>query len=138
MKAYKDLSKEELQAVQTELQAQYQKLKEAGIQLDMSRGKPGIDQLDLSVSMFDVLSSKSSFKGVDNIDIRSYGLFDGVTEAKELFAEIMECPADHVMVYGNSSLNIMYDLVSNAMLHGICGNTPWCLDMTDILPSQRV
>ena len=71
MKAYKDLSKEELQAVQTELQAQYQKLKEAGIQLDMSRGKPGIDQLDLSVSMFDVLSSKSSFKGVDNIDIRS-------------------------------------------------------------------
>ena len=126
MKAYKDLSKEELQTVQTELQAQYQKLKEAGIQLDMSRGKPGIDQLDLSVSMFDVLSSKSSFKGVDNIDIRSYGLFDGVTEAKELFAEIMECPADHVMVYGNSSLNIMYDLVSNAMLHGICGNTPWC------------
>ena len=126
MKAYKDLSKEELQAVQTELQAQYQKLKEAGIQLDMSRGKPGIDQLDLSVSMFDVLSSKSSFKGVDNIDIRSYGLFDGVTEAKELFAEIMECPTDHVMVYGNSSLNIMYDLVSNAMLHGICGNTPWC------------
>ena len=62
MKAYKDLSKEELQAVQTELQAQYQKLKEAGIQLDMSRGKPGIDQLDLSVSMFDVLSSKSSLK----------------------------------------------------------------------------
>lgn len=126
MKAYKDLSKEELRALQTELQAQYDKLKEAGIKLDMSRGKPGTDQLDLSAPMLDVLNSKSAFKGADKVDLRNYGVLDGITEAKELFAELMECPTDHVMVYGNSSLNIMYDLISRAMIHGIGGNTPWC------------
>ncbi|MBO5144983.1 MAG: aminotransferase class I/II-fold pyridoxal phosphate-dependent enzyme [Lachnospiraceae bacterium] len=126
MKAYKDLSREELQAVQTELQAQYDKLKEAGIKLDMSRGKPGTDQLDLSAPMLDVLNSKSAFKGADNVDLRNYGVLDGIKEAKELFAELMECPADHVMVFGNSSLTIMYDLISRAMVHGIGGNTPWC------------
>ena len=68
MKAYKDLSKEELRALQTELQAQYEKLKESNIKLDMSRGKPAADQLDLSVGMLDVLNSKSAFKGLDNVD----------------------------------------------------------------------
>ena len=126
MKAYKDLSKEELRALQAELQAQYDQLKEAGIKLDMSRGKPGADQLDLSTPMLDILNSNSAFKGADNIDIRNYGLLDGIKEAKELFAELMECPVDHVMVYGNSSLNVMYDLISRAMIHGIGGNTPWC------------
>lgn len=126
MKAYKDLNREELLALQTELQAQYGKLKESGIKLDMSRGKPGTDQLDLSAPMLDVLNSKSTFKGVNNIDIRNYGLMDGTDEAKAFFAELMECPADHVMVYGNSSLSVMYDLISKAMVHGICGSTPWC------------
>ena len=126
MKAYKDLSKEELRALQTELQAQYEKLKESDIKLDMSRGKPAADQLDLSVGMLDVLNSKSAFKGLDKIDIRNYGAFDGIKEAKELFFFFFECPVDHVMVFGNSSLNIMYDLVSRAMVHGIGGNTPWC------------
>lgn len=126
MKAYKDMSKEELRALQTELQAAYGKLKESNIKLDMSRGKPAADQLDLSVGMLDVLNSKSIFKGEDKVDLRNYGAFDGIREAKELFAELMECPVDHVMVFGNSSLSIMYDLVSRAMVHGIGGNTPWC------------
>lgn len=126
MKAYKDLSKEELRALQTRLQAEYEELKKADIKLDMSRGKPAADQLDLSVGMLDVLNSESVFKGEDKVDLRNYGAFDGIKEAKELFAELMECPVDHVMVFGNSSLNIMYDLVSRAMMHGIGGNTPWC------------
>lgn len=126
MKAYKDLSKEELRTLQTKLQAEYEALKEADIKLDMSRGKPAADQLDLSVGMLDVLNSESVFKGEDKVDLRNYGAFDGIKEAKELFAELMECPVDHVMVFGNSSLNIMYDLVSRAMMHGIGGNTPWC------------
>ena len=126
MKAYKDLSKEELRALQTKLQAEYEKLKESGMKLDMSRGKPAADQLDLSVGMLDVLNSESVFKGEDKVDLRNYGAFDGIKEAKELFAELMECPVDHVMVFGNSSLSIMYDLVSRAMMHGIGGNTPWC------------
>lgn len=126
MKAYKDLSKEELRALQTKLQAEYEELKKADMKLDMSRGKPAADQLDLSVGMLDVLNSESVFKGEDKVDLRNYGAFDGIKEAKELFAELMECPVDHVMVFGNSSLNIMYDLVSRAMIHGIGGNTPWC------------
>ncbi|MDE7203377.1 MAG: aminotransferase class I/II-fold pyridoxal phosphate-dependent enzyme [Lachnospiraceae bacterium] len=126
MKAYKDLSKEELRALQTKLQEEYETLKEANIKLDMSRGKPAADQLDLSVGMLDVLNSESVFKGEDKVDLRNYGAFDGIKEAKELFAELMECPVDHVMVFGNSSLSIMYDLVSRAMIHGIGGNTPWC------------
>ncbi|MDE7322392.1 MAG: aminotransferase class I/II-fold pyridoxal phosphate-dependent enzyme [Lachnospiraceae bacterium] len=127
MKAYKDLSRDELRSLQTELQAQYDKLKESNIRLDMSRGKPGADQLDLSLPMLDVLSgSTSSFACADGTDLRNYGSLDGIPEAKELFADLMECPVDHVMVFGNSSLNIMYDLISRAMIHGIGGSTPWC------------
>jgi DNA-binding transcriptional MocR family regulator len=120
------MSKEELSELQVELKAQYDKLKEEGIKLDMSRGKPGADQLDLSLPMLDILNSSSSFKGADGVDLRNYGVMDGIKEIKELVAELMDCPSDHVFVYGNSSLNIMYDLVSRAMIHGIGGNTPWC------------
>ena len=126
MKPYKSLSKEELFSLFQELQTKYFELKNAGISLDMSRGKPGADQLDLSAPMLDVLNSTSSFKGAQGFDLRNYGQLDGIIEAKELFGELMDAPVDHVMVYGNSSLNIMYDLISRAMLHGIGGNTPWC------------
>lgn len=126
MKPYKSLSKEELFSLFQELQTKYFELKNAGISLDMSRGKPGADQLDLSAPMLDVLNSASSFKGAQGFDLRNYGQLDGIIEAKELFGELMDAPVDHVMVYGNSSLNIMYDLISRAMLHGIGGNTPWC------------
>lgn len=126
MKAYKDLSKEELQALQRELQEKYAKIKEEGIKLDMSRGKPGADQLDLSLPMLDVLNSESAFKGIQGMDLRNYGILEGITEIRELFGELMEAPVDHVLVYGNSSLNIMYDLIAKAMIHGINGSTPWC------------
>lgn len=126
MKAYKSLSKEELFSLFQELQKKYFELKNAGISLDMSRGKPGTDQLDLSVDMLDILNSSSCFKGKQGFDLRNYGQLDGIIEARELFGELMDAPADHVMVYGNSSLNIMYDLISRAMLHGIGQNTPWC------------
>ncbi len=126
MKAYKDLSKEELQVLQRELQEKFAKIKEEGISLDMSRGKPGADQLDLSLPMLDVLNSESTFKGVQGMDLRNYGILEGITEIRELFGELLEAPTDHVIVYGNSSLNVMYDLIAKAMIHGIAGNTPWC------------
>ena len=126
MKAYKDLSKEELQALQRELQEKFEEIKKEGISLDMSRGKPGADQLDLSLPMLDVLNSESTFKGVQGMDLRNYGILEGITEIRELFGELLEAPTDHVIVYGNSSLNVMYDLIAKAMIHGIAGNTPWC------------
>ena len=126
MDAYKHLSKEELLALQKELQATYESIKAEGISLDMSRGKPGSDQLDLSTPMLDVLNSESVFKGQNGMDFRNYGILDGTAETKQLFSDLMETTPDHVLVYGNSSLNIMYDLISRAMIHGIDGNTPWC------------
>lgn len=126
MKTYMEMSKEELRAVLEELQVQYNKIKEENISLDMSRGKPGKEQLDLSNEMLNLLSSSSDFNGENGVDLRNYGILDGIKEVRTLFAEVMECPQDHVIVYGNSSLNIMYDLISRAMIHGIGGNTPWC------------
>ncbi len=107
------------------MSAEYKKLQEIGLSLDITRGKPAPDQLDLSMGMLDVLNSKSAVKGADNMDIRNYGVVDGLKEAKELMAGIMGVPAENVMVYGNSSLNIMFDCVSHAMTHGVMGSTPW-------------
>ena len=126
MTAYKNMSKAELEALKSQLEAEFENVKGMGLKLDMSRGKPAADQLDLSLPMLDLLKDGSEFKGVDGVDFRNYGLMDGTTEAKKLFAELMDVDPDHVVIFGNSSLNIMYDLIARAFLTGFCGNTPWC------------
>ena len=123
MKAYKDLSKEELRALQTELQAQYDQLKEAGIKLDMSRGKPGADQLELSNDMLNP-ALLGNFKASNGFDVRNYGILDGIPECKKLFAEIFGVPSDNVIVFGNASLTIMYDYIAQCMIFG-AGAEPW-------------
>ncbi|HBA47029.1 MAG TPA: aminotransferase, partial [Lachnospiraceae bacterium] len=94
--------------------------------LDMSRGKPSVAQLDMGMDIFDVLNSKSDLTSMEGIDVRNYGVLDGILEAKHMMADIMGVTADHVIVYGNASLNVMFDAVSSAMTHGVMGNTPWC------------
>ncbi len=126
MEAYKNLSKDELLKLQKELNAEYKKYQAKGLQLDMSRGKPGAEQLDLSMGMMDVLNSKSDLVCDDGTDCRNYGVLDGIEEAKELIGDMIEVPADNLIIYGNSSLNIMYDTISRSMTHGVMGNTPWC------------
>ncbi|HAZ91450.1 MAG TPA: aminotransferase, partial [Eubacterium sp.] len=84
------------------------------------------DQLDLSMDMLDVLKSDSSLIDETGLDCRNYGGLDGIREAKELMAGIMNVSADNVIVCGNASLNIMYDTISRSMTHGVCGSTPWC------------
>ena len=96
------------------------------MKVDMSRGKPSIDQLDLSMGMLDVLTSDMDLTCEDGTDCRNYGVLDGISEAKELLADMMEVAPDHIIIYGNSSLNVMYDTVSRSMTHGVMGNTPWC------------
>lgn len=125
MTAYKNMSKAELEALKSQLEAEFENVKGMGLKLDMSRGKPGADQLDLSLPMLDILKDGSQFKGIDGVDFRNYGLMDGTAEAKQLFAELMGVDSDHVVIFGNSSLNIMYDLIVRAFLTGFCGNTPW-------------
>ena len=125
MTAYKDLSKEELLELKSGLEAQYEEVKAKGLKLDMSRGKPSADQLNLSMGMMDVLNSGVELSCEDGVDCRNYGGLDGIGEAKQLLADMMEVPKDNVIIFGNSSLNVMYDTVARAMTHGIMGSTPW-------------
>lgn len=126
MKTYQEMNQEELLQEKTALEAEYKQIQEKGLQLDMSRGKPGADQLDLAMEMMDCLNAKSELKSEDGTDLRNYGILDGIPEAKKLMADMIGVKPENVIVYGNSSLNIMYDQIARAEIFGICGNTPWC------------
>ena len=126
MKAYQELSKEELLELKAQLDAAYEEAKAKGLQLDMSRGKPAASQLDICMDFLDVLDSESVMKTEAGVDVRNYGILDGIPEAKKLMADIMGVPADNVIVCGNASLTIMYDTISRSMTHGVMGSTPWC------------
>lgn len=126
MKPYAEMTKEELLALRKELAGKYREFQGRDLKLDMSRGKPSVDQLDLSMGMMDVLSSDDDLTCDDGTDCRNYGVLDGISEAKELLADMMEVHPDQIIIYGNSSLNVMYDTISRSMTHGVMGNTPWC------------
>ena len=126
MKAYKDLSKEELLTLKEELEAAYVDAKGKGLKLDMSRGKPAASQLEMGMALLDTLGSDSDMKTVDGMDVRNYGGLDGITEAKRLMADLMSVKPENVIVCGNASLTIMYDTVSRSVTHGVMGSTPWC------------
>lgn len=126
MQTYQEMSKEELYEIKEGLEKEYAECKGLGLSLNMARGKPAPEQMDLSMPMLDVLSSKSVLKSADGTDCRNYGELDGIAEAKELMAQIAGTTPEHVLVYGNSSLNVMYDTVSRSFIHGVMGHTPWC------------
>lgn len=126
MDSYSQLSKEELLALKSELEARYEEKKALNLQLDMSRGKPSSTQLDVSLGLMDALTSESDYISSNGLDCRNYGGLDGIPEAKQLMAEMMGTTPDHVIVFGNASLNIMYDSISRSYTHGVLGSTPWC------------
>lgn len=126
MKAYQEMETEELVALQQELEQAFEDVKGKGLKLDMSRGKPAVTQLNMSMDMFDVLNSESDMKCEDGTDVRNYGVLDGIPEAKKLMGDIMGVPAENVIICGNASLPIMYDTVSRSVTHGVMGSTPWC------------
>lgn len=126
MKAYKELSKQELLGLKKELNKEYEEAKAKGLQLDMSRGKPSASQLDHEMDFMDVLNSQTSYKTEAGFDCRNYGLMDGIPEAKKLMGDMLGVPAENVIVFGNASLTIMYDTVARSMLFGVMGSTPWC------------
>lgn len=125
MRSFAEMTREELQELRKQLSVQYKEYQARDLKLDMSRGKPSTDQLDLSMGMMDVLSSDCDLTCEDGTDCRNYGVLDGIKEAKELLADMMEVSPDHVIIYGNSSLNVMYDTVARSMTNGVMGNTPW-------------
>lgn len=126
MKKFTEMTKEELLALKAPLKEKYKEYQAKNLSFNMARGKPCAEQLDLSMGMMDVLNSSSDLTCDDGTDCRNYGVLDGIKEAQELLADMMEVPADHIIIYGNSSLNVMYDTISRSMTHGVMGSTPWC------------
>ena len=126
MKKYKEMSKDELLTLKTALQEKYEEEQSKGLSLNMARGKPGFSQLALSMKMLDEINSSSDMRTLLGNDTRNYGDLDGIGECRQLMADMMETKKENIVVYGNSSLNIMYDTVSRSMTHGVNGSTPWC------------
>ena len=126
MQSYQEMTKEELCKEKESLEAAYKEWQKRGRSLNMARGKPSEEQLDLTMPMMDVLNSSADLHSEDGTDCRNYGGMDGIPEAKRFMAGMMGVNPDNVLVYGNASLNIMYDTVSRSMTHGVMGSTPWC------------
>lgn len=125
MSDYLKMNEEELKAEYRSVKAEYEKLRSLHLSLDMSRGKPGADNMDLSEKMFDLVGNDTGFKNIDGIDCRNYGGLDGLRELKNLFGEVLGLEPDQIIVGGNSSLNMMFDTIAQAMTHGL-GAEPWC------------
>ena len=109
---YLELSKQELEKEYGNLVKRFEEFKGMGLNLNMARGKPGKEQLDFSLPMLDTINSKSDFIGEDKMDCRNYGLLNGITECRKLFADILGVDAENVIVGGSSSLNMMFDTIS--------------------------
>lgn len=105
--------------------AELENLAGKGLSLDLSRGKPSKLQLELSMDMLDTINHTSDLIAENGQDCRNYGGLDGIPEAKRLMAEMLDTTADHVLVGGNSSLTLMFQIISHAMTHGVLGGTPW-------------
>lgn len=126
MKSYQEMLKEELLQEKESLEAAYKEYQKMDLSLNMARGKPSAEQLDMTMDMMEVLDAKTDMMAEDGTDVRNYGAMDGIPEAKKLMADMMGISPENVIVCGNASLTIMYDTVSRSMTHGVCGSTPWC------------
>ena len=126
MSKYADMSREELLSLKKDLNEQYKEACSKGLKLNMARGLPSAKQLDMEADFFNTLHPDSDFISEAGIDCRNYGELVGIHEARKLMADMMEIDDDEVIVFGNSSLNVMYDTVCRSMILGVNGNTPWC------------
>lgn len=126
MRTYAEMSKEELLKEKESLEQQFKEVEAKGLNLNMARGKPSEAQLNLSNGLMDVLNSDSYFNDETGTDCRNYGIGEGIPEAKRLMGAMSEVDPDDMIIFGNSSLNIMFDTVARSYSHGVCGNTPWC------------
>ena len=125
MKKLSEMTSEELLAFKNETEKQYLDFKSLNLSLDMSRGKPAPAQLDLTMPMISILDGEK-LSAENGFDCRNYGVLDGIPEAKKMFADVLGVEPENIIVYGNSSLAIMYDTISRAWSHGILGSKPWC------------
>ncbi|MDD5795588.1 MAG: aminotransferase class I/II-fold pyridoxal phosphate-dependent enzyme [Oscillospiraceae bacterium] len=123
---YLSADKDKLEKEYEELLKQYEDAKGKGLNLNMARGKPGVEQLEISVHMLDIVNSSSTCQSVDGTDCRNYGLLEGLPSCRHLFGKILDVDPELVMVGGNSSLNMMFDTISTMMTTSIVeGEKPW-------------
>lgn len=123
MKKITAYTREELQELEKKLAEEYAVWKEKGLSLNMARGKPAAAQLDLSSEM--LTGGLDSWKTEDGLDARNYGVLDGIPECRRLFGDLLGIPADQIIIGGNSSLNMMYDMMARLCLFGTQGEKPW-------------
>ena len=126
MKPYSAWLKDELSPEKESLQSAFNEYKAKGLSLNMARGKPGKEQLALSMPMLDIINSSSSCMASDGVDCRNYGELTGILDAKKLFGEYLGVSTDEIMIAGSTSLTFMYDCIARAMLTGVLGSErPW-------------
>lgn len=126
---YANMTKEEQRERLAALRAQYDTFRAMGLSLNLSRGKPSAEQLDLCSAVYDAPIAREELFGADGFDYRNYGLLEGIPEARRFFAGIFGVGEENVFVGGNSSLQMMFDTLSRAMLFGVVGSPrPWCME----------
>lgn len=121
---YTEMSRLDLMAEMVRMREAYDEFCQKHLKLDLSRGKPGAEQLDIMEGMLDCLHAEDCQTG-GGFDCRNYGLLEGTPEAKKLFSDLLGIPESRLFIGGNSSLNLMYDEVARCMLYGNCDGQPW-------------
>ncbi len=122
---YKEMSRDELVSLKNELEKKYEEVKSLGLSLDMSRGKPSANQLDLTMDMLNCMSTVEDCKAENGFDCRNYGVLEGMPECKKIFADILDVDTKNIIIGGTSSLNLMYDYLNQCMFLGVAGCEPW-------------
>lgn len=122
MTEFAEMSKEELEQAKEAADRDYEELKARNLSLDMSRGKPAPSQIDHANGM---LKEMTDYHTKAGMDVRNYGVLDGIPEMKELFSELLDIPAGQLIVGGNASLNLMFDAVIRLFVFGTMGEKPW-------------
>ena len=122
---YTAMTRDALSQRLTEMKEAYAAYQAMHLTLNMARGKPGTEQLNLSDGLLTVLKADDPMQGVDGMEVRNYGLLTGLSELKVIFADLLGVKADNVILGGGSSLNLMFDYISQCMTHGVCGGKPW-------------
>lgn len=116
---------DELQKIHQEALEQYEDFKSLHLQLNMARGKPCAEQLDLALGVLEALHARSEFANSNGDDCRNYGVWNGLPEMRAIFSEMMDVPADQIILGNNSSLQMMFDCIAQGFTHGYSGCTPW-------------